>query len=93
MHWAFVRCGCSYLTHPFFLGRPRLLFLVGLYDSVCRGQRLRSIRFRWLKQLSLYILLVSLRLFTFAVFLIVLLVNLSYLVAHNVDHKDRISAS
>jgi hypothetical protein len=53
-----------------FLGRPRLLFPVGLYGSMYRGKRLWSIRLMWLNQLSLYLLIVLLRLFTFNVFLI-----------------------
>jgi hypothetical protein len=53
-----------------FLGRPRLLFPVGLYDSMYRGKGLWSIRLMRLNQLSLYLLRVSLRLFIFNVFLI-----------------------
>jgi hypothetical protein len=36
MHWTSARRGSSHL----FLGRPRLLFPVGLYDSMYRGKRL-----------------------------------------------------
>jgi hypothetical protein len=80
-----------WLIHLFF-GRPRLLFPVGLYDSVYCGERMRSIRVIWLNQLPLYLLMVSFRPFTF-VFWIASLVSLFCLVTPNVDLKNLISAA
>jgi hypothetical protein len=74
-----------------FLGRSRLLFPVDLYDNMYRGKRLWSIGVRRLNQLSLYLMMVSLRLFTFNVFLIASSVKLSCLVTPKVELKNLIS--